>query len=187
MNDYTVKDLMVPLSEYATVNEEATLYDAIQALEKAQEEFQVNKYAHRAVLILDKNQQVIGKLSQLNVLRALQPKNTDLESIAQLNQYGFSEKFIQILQSEKRLQGAPLLDLCENAAKLKVVDFMQTPTEGEYIGQDSPLEVAVNQLVYGKFLALLVTEGTKIIGILRLTDVFGAVFHAMQECQIQLM
>ena len=29
MKSYTVKDLMVPLSEYATVSEDATLYDAV--------------------------------------------------------------------------------------------------------------------------------------------------------------
>jgi hypothetical protein len=36
---YTVKDLMVPLSEYATVSEDASLYEAVVSLEKAQEEF----------------------------------------------------------------------------------------------------------------------------------------------------
>ena len=39
MDDYRVKDLMVPLSEYATVSEDATLYEAVAELEKAQEEF----------------------------------------------------------------------------------------------------------------------------------------------------
>ncbi len=185
MKDYTVKDLMVPISEYATVSEGATLYDAVMALEKAQEDFQVNKYTHRAILILDKNQQVVGKLSQLNVLRALQPKNVDMEGIARLNQFGFSEKFIRALQTEKRLQGAPLMDLCKNAAQLQVEDFMQATSEGEFISQDALLDVAINQLVFGKYLSLMATEGKKIVGILRLTDVFGAVFHAMQECQIQ--
>lgn len=185
MKDYTVKELMVPITEYATVSEGATLYDAIMALEKAQEDFQSNKYTHRAILIMNKNEQVVGKLSQLNVLRALQPKNGDMESIRDLNQFGFSEKFIRLLQSEKRRQGAQLIDLCKNAAQLKVEDFMQATTEGEYISQDALLDMAVNQLVFGKYLSLLVTEGKKIVGILRLTDVFGAVFHAMQECQIQ--
>lgn len=174
---------MVPISEYATVSEGATLYDAIQALEKAQEEFEYSKYTHRAVLILDRDRQVIGKLSQLDVLRALEPKDVNLESITQLNQYGFSQKFVRNLQTEKRLQGAPLLDLCENAAQLKVEDFMQAPTEGEYVDQDALLDIAVHQLVLGNHLSLLVTEGKKIVGILRLTDVFAAVFHAMQECQ----
>ena len=39
MKTYKIKDLMVPMSEYATVSEEATLYEAVLALEKAQEEF----------------------------------------------------------------------------------------------------------------------------------------------------
>ena len=40
MKNYCVKDLMVPISEYATVPEEATLYESVLALEKAQETFQ---------------------------------------------------------------------------------------------------------------------------------------------------
>ena len=46
---------MVPISEYATVPEGATLLETLLALEKAQEEFQQTRYSHRAVLILDKN------------------------------------------------------------------------------------------------------------------------------------
>ena len=37
MKSYTVKELMVPLSEYATVSEDATLYEAVLSLEEAQE------------------------------------------------------------------------------------------------------------------------------------------------------
>jgi len=73
MKSYTVKDLMVPLSEYATVSEDATLYDAVLSLERAQENFEDKhtRYRHRAILVLDKDDQVVGKLSQLDVLRSL--------------------------------------------------------------------------------------------------------------------
>ncbi len=54
MSDFRVKELMVPLSEYATVPEGSTLFEAVLALEKAQEEFDHTKYKHRGVLILDK-------------------------------------------------------------------------------------------------------------------------------------
>jgi len=37
VSDYLVKQLMVPLSEYATVPEGSTLFEAVLALEKAQE------------------------------------------------------------------------------------------------------------------------------------------------------
>jgi hypothetical protein len=44
--------------------------------------------------------------------------------------------------------------------------------------------MAVMQLVMGRHLSLLVTRDTDIIGILRLTDAFAAVFHIMKECEI---
>lgn len=184
MSDFLVKELMVPLSEYATVPEGSSLFDASLALEKAQEEFDHTKYRHRGVLILDKDKRVIGKLGQLDVLRALEPKNDELSDVNELSQYGFSSNFIRNVRKQRRLQASPLKDICSKAAKLKVEDFMQAPSEGEFIDQEASLEIAVLQLVMGHHLSLLVTRGKKIVGILRLTDVFAAVFHAMKECEI---
>lgn len=181
VDDYKVKDLMVPISEYATVPQGSTLYDAILALEKAQEEFESNQYQHRAILVLDNSKQVIGKLSQMDVLRALEAKDIDLNEIKKLSQYGFSDRLIRNLQTEKRLQGAPLTELAASASQHKVEDFMQAPTEGEYVDGEILLDVAIQQLVLGNHLSLLVTQNKKIVGILRLTDVFAAVFHAMQD------
>jgi len=180
---YLIKELMVPLSEYATVQEGSTLFDAILALEKAQEEFDHTKYRHRAVLILDKNKRVIGKLGQLDVLRALEPKDADPDEVDELRRFGFSSNFVRNLRKQRRLRATPLKDLCSNAAKLKVEDFMQAPSEGEFIEQEASLEIAVLQLVMGHHLSLLVTRGADIVGILRLTDVFAAVFHTMKECE----
>ncbi len=99
---YTVKDLMVPLAEYATVSEKATLYDAIVALEKAQEEFDTRlekapeefgtkRHPHRAILVLDKDGQVAGKISQLDALRALEPKYSEMQERPGLHRYGFTK------------------------------------------------------------------------------------------------
>jgi len=184
VSDYRVKELMVPLSEYATVPKGSTLFDAVLALEKAQEEFDHTKYKHRGVLILDKDKRVIGKLGQLDVLRALEPKDEDPQEIKELSQFGFSSNFIQNLRKHRRLQATPLKDLCSIALKLKVEDFMQAPSEGEYIEEEASLEIAVLQLVSGHHLSLLVTKGKKIVGVLRLTDTFAAVYHTMKECEI---
>ena len=184
MSDYRVKELMVPLSEYATVPKGSTLFDAVVALEKVQEEFDHTKYKHRGVLIMDKDKQVIGKLGQLDVLRAFEPKDDDPKEIIELSQFGFSSNFIQNLRKHRRLQATPLKDLCSIALKLKVEDFMQAPSEGEYIEEEASLEIAVLQLVSGHHLSLLVTKGKKIVGVLRLTDAFAAVYHTMKECEI---
>ncbi len=39
MEIITLEDLMVPIEEYATISDGANLYEAVKALEKAQEEF----------------------------------------------------------------------------------------------------------------------------------------------------
>ena len=184
MSEYRVKELMVPLSEYATVPIGSTLFDAVLALEKAQEEFDHTKYKHRGVLILDKDKRVVGKLGQTDVLRALEPKDENPAEINELSQFGFSHNFVQKLRKQRRLNVAPLRDLCRNASKLRVEDFMQTPSEGEFIEADAYLDMAIMQLVTERHISLLVTRNEEIIGILRMTDAFAAVYHTMKECEI---
>jgi CBS domain-containing protein len=178
---------MVSLSEYATVQEDATLYEAVLALEKAQEEFDHTKYRHRGVMVLNKNNQVVGKIGQMDVLHALEPKAADLEEIKSLSQYGFSNGFIHQLRVKRQMGKGNLRDLCRNTMRIRVDEIMQAPTEGEIIDQNEPLETAIQQLLLGRHIALLVTNAQRqIIGILRLTDVFAAVFHVMKECEIAL-
>jgi CBS domain-containing protein len=183
VENYIVKDLMVPLMEYATVSEGATLYDAVMALEKAQEEFDHNKYQHRAVLILDKKNHVIGKISQLDVLRAIEPRNEQTNEIDDIARFGFSERFIHTMQEQHRLKGSFMKNSLESAKKIKVIDCMQSPSEGEYVDEKTSLDTAIHQLVMGTHLSLLVTRGNDIVGILRLSDVFAAVFHAMKQTE----
>jgi CBS domain-containing protein len=179
-----VKDLMVPLSEYATVTEEATLYEAVLALERAQENFEDKhtRYHHRAILVLDKDNMVVGKLSQLDVLRSLEPKYNEITQGEGMHRYGFTKQFTKSILEDYHLFAGPLKDICRKAGEQNVRTFMKTPTEGEYISEDGSLDVAIHQLIIGNHQSLLVTRGKKIVGVLRQTDVFAAVFHTMKEC-----
>lgn len=183
MKQYRVKELMVPLSEYATVALGSTLSQAVVALEKAQEEYCHTQYSHRAVLVLDKNKQVVGKLSQLDFLRSLEPKDKEIERIKRIRKFGFSSKSIALQREQYRRTIRPNKDIYANAAKLKVDNFMQTHSEGEYVSEDTSLETAVHQLITGHHLALLVTRTKKIVGVLRMSDVFAAAFHVMKEVE----
>ena len=184
MENFLVKDLMVPLSEYATVPEGSTLFDAVLALEKAQEEFDHTKYKHRGILILDKQKRVVGKLSHLHALRALEPADDGGQSFQELDQFGFSAQYIRNLKKMRRRQAAPLTDLCKKAAELKVEDFMHIAVEDEFIDHEATLDMAIHQLVQGNLLSLLVTRDGNTIGILRLADVFAAVYHTLKECTL---
>ena len=184
MKTIAVKDLMVPLSEYVTVSEEATLYDAVLALEKAQEVFDPQKHRHRAVLAFDKNNKVVGKLGQLDILRTLEPKYAEMGDLGPLSRAGFSPQFLKSMIEKFALWDKPLTDICSKAARLKVKDIMYTPTEGEYVEESASLGAAVHQLVMGHHQSLLVTRGKEIVGILRLVDVFKEICEAMKTCEL---
>lgn len=183
MRNYIVKDLMVPISEYAAVPEEATLFEAVLALEQAQEKFQQNRYSHRAVLILDKTKKVVGKLSQMDFLTALEPKDANLERIRRFKQFGFTRKAVALQQEEYLKASPPIPDLYSKVAKKRVTEFMQRPTEGEYVDENATLEMALHQLTAESNLSLLVTRKSEIVGVLRLADVFAAVYHTMKESE----
>jgi CBS domain-containing protein len=187
MEEFRVKDLMVPLSEYATVSEDATLLEAINALEKAQEEFDSSRYRHRAILVKGADNRIIGKLSQLDVLRALDPKYQKIKSQhSGMKQDGFSKNFIESTFEECCLWNAPLEDICKKVNQLRVKEFMYTPTEGEYVTEETSLDTAIHQLILGGHQSLLVTREVNITGIMRLTDVFSVVFQIIKECPVSL-
>jgi CBS domain-containing protein len=182
-----VAELMIPLSEYATVSADASLYDAVLALEKAQEKYTYKHslYRHRAILVLDKNKKVVGKISQLDVLRALEPKYGEILEGRGLHGVGFSKKFLKSMLKDYALFDGALRDLCHKAAEKPVTKFMHAPAEGEFVSDETTLDQAIHQLIIGHHQSLLVTRREEIIGILRLTDVFTAVFHLMKECHLE--
>lgn len=171
---------MVPISEYATVVVGTSLIDAVKALDQAQEAYTMSKYQHRAVLVLDENDIIIGKISQLRALKALEPEIKSDTDIEQLKAFNFSDSYISQLRDLYRSHGKivskPAL---RDASTKKVEEFMQTPSPGEYVAEDCSLDTAIHRLVAGTHLSLLVTRGEKIVGVLRISDVFAAVFQEM--------
>ena len=184
MNSQLVKDYMVPLSEYATVSKDATLADAVKALQESQEGYDPSKYRHRAILVYDEKKDVIGKISLICILRALEPKYDEMISDKRATHLGFTRQFQKAMLEQLQLWEAPLKDICKKASDIKVENFMVVPEEGEYVEKEASLNVAIHQLVMGHHQSLLVTEGKKIVGILRLTDVFTAVSSMVTACEI---
>lgn len=192
MKEKFVRDLMVPLEEYATVSENASLYEAVIVLEKAQEDYlKVRKksiYPHRAILVLNPQGQVIGKVSQVDAIKALEPKYQELISsrnMATMATSGFSSDFLRNMFQPYGLFAKPLAFLCKKAARVKVREIMYTPDQGEFVKDDDTLDIAVHQFIMGRHHSLLVTdEKDAIVGILRLVDVFTEIATAIKACEI---
>lgn len=184
MQSIKVRELMVPLAEYAKVSADATLYDAVPALEAAQKSLDQHRDKHRAVLALDESGRVVGKLDQWTVLWAIEPRYKQMGDLRETSRYGFSPDFIRSMISNYGLWRKPLEDLCGKAAAISVQEIMHKPTQGEYVDEEASLDTAIHLLVMGRHQSLLVTRGEAIVGILRLSDVFKKVCDSIKACSI---
>ncbi|MGD8368503.1 MAG: CBS domain-containing protein [Desulfobacterales bacterium] len=180
--------MMVPLEEYATVKKNDTLFDAVMALEAAQQRRNLEKhqFMHRAVLVLGDKGEVVGKIGHIDVLRALEPRYKNIGDTKSIARAGFSPEFIRSMMETYHLCDSSLVDMCAKSARIKVKDFMYTPEEGEKVDAEASLCEAIHQFVMTPVhLGLLVVKEGKIVGILRRTDVFMTVFGLMKECELK--
>ncbi|MFH1845267.1 MAG: CBS domain-containing protein [bacterium] len=181
MKDIPILDMIVPLSSYATVSQEEPLSAAILALEAAQAGFDQSRYRHRAILVFDENKQVVGKLSQMDIIKALEPDFAEkMESIS-LDRFGISVDFLSSTLDQYEFWNRPLKVACREACSRPVKEFMYTPAKQEFIRETASLQEAIHRLVIGQHHSLLVTRDEEIVGVLRLTDVFTKITEVMKE------
>ncbi len=169
-----LEELMIPLAEYATVSEDANVFEAINALEDAQKTFHPNRYRHRAVLVLDKEGRVVGKLSQHDIIQALEPQLKGSKAIQKSahDRFGFSRTFTNSVAQQFNSWDRPLQNLYQKSIEQKVKTFMNKPSHGEFLKVSSTINETIHRLIIGGHHSLLVTNGPDIVGIVRLTDVF---------------
>lgn len=185
MEKTKVKDLMVPISEYATVSEDATLAEAVAVLKTSQNGFDQSKYRHRAILIFDEAGNIVGKVDFIAILRSLEPKYDEMLSDEHPLHLGFTRKYQKAILESFKLWEDPLFHICKKAAEIKVKTFMVPLKANEIIEPDAALGEAIHQFVLGHHQSLMVTEGGKVIGVLRLTDVFQVAAEIMMACDLE--
>jgi CBS domain-containing protein len=175
-------DLMIPTEEYPSVSHEATLREALVTLAEAEKSFRAARAWPRAVLVLDDEKRVVGKVSYWDVLRALEPKYKSMGDARILCRCGWSPAFIRSMLQNFDLLTRPLVDACSTASRLQVCDVM-TPLcekallrhEQEIVDYDGSLQEVMHLLVMGNLTALYVRKEKHIVGVVRLSDVFHAI------------
>ncbi|MCD6293670.1 MAG: CBS domain-containing protein [Deltaproteobacteria bacterium] len=185
MKKTTVKEIMVPLEEYPTVPEEFSVYEAVITLEKAQDDFDKTRYAHRAILVYDGEKRIVGKVSQWDLIRSLEPKYEGFGDMRSTSLSGLSPLLIKSMMESSRLWQDNLDFLCHRVAGKKVKDIMYRPTEGEKVDENATLGEALHTLILGHHQSLLVTREKNIVGVLRLTDMFRLISERIKLCGIK--
>jgi len=183
MKSKSVKELMVPLEEYATIGQDAILLDAVTALEKSWEQARAGKFKHRAVLVLDDAGQVVGKVSHWDLLWAMEPKYRKIGDFDRLTHFGLNPDFMKSMVDKEELWSDPWEFMCSRAANLLIKNVMRPLDRDDFVDEDSTMAHAVHLLVMGRKLSVLVRRGDKVVGILRIVDVCDSVCEMLKSCQ----
>lgn len=168
-----VKDLMLSLTEYAVVDEDATILDALRALEDSQSALAPGRQPHRAVLVRDRHGAIVGKLHYFAFLRALLSQHRTLIGEAMLDRAGVGDDLLDASLANLGLLTDDLVDVCARARRVRVRDVCSPATAG--IDEGASLAAATAAFVQLQTLSLLVRRGDRTVGILRLSDLFDEV------------
>ncbi len=170
MDKKLVKDLMVSVKSYPVIKRGATLLDAILAMDKAQRNLPADRQPYRAVLVVNEQNKIIGKIGQLTFLNALSLNINFLGDLDKLDRLGVHSDSLSSLKENIKFFQADLSDLCRRAALIKVEEVMHPITE--CIDENAALIDAINKTCMWQTLSIPVSRNGEIIGLLRLSDLF---------------
>ncbi|RJP24207.1 MAG: CBS domain-containing protein [Candidatus Omnitrophota bacterium] len=180
MNSKCVKDLMLPISEYPVVSINATLLDAIKALEESQIKCPPDLEPFRAVLVKDEENRIVGKIGQLAFLKALDPQFSLTKRYTQtLFQAGVAPEMLDSMIENLRFWQDDLDLLCRRGRSTLVKDVMALIEDS--IDENDSLSEAVRRIVKLQTLSILVTRKSAVVGILRLSDLYREIAAMMKE------
>lgn len=174
-----VKDIMLSLSDYAVVEEGATLFEALGALQASVAKLPPDRQPHRAVLVRNRRGEIIGKVHYFAFLRALIPDRKAMGSLAVLDRAGVGDDLRESSMRMLDLLTGELVDICERARTVKVRDFYTSATVS--IQEDAPLSDAISMFLFHQTLSILVRRREETVGILRLSDLFDELAREIME------
>lgn len=176
-----VKELMIPVTDYVSVDRGATLLQAFAA----QEEDRLAKggASHRDVLVRGEDGEIVARMTMIDVFRALEPNYRRLED--QETDYAMlTREYVAKIFKRYDLWSDAMPTLCTRVAGLTVGEVVSEPLEGEYVDEDDDLETAIHRYIFGVRQPLLVRSGGRVTGVLRYSDVYDAVRTSILACGV---
>lgn len=163
----SVRDILVPLAEYPHVRDNASVRDAYAVLHAGFA--QGRRFRH--VLVLDTADRLVGLLGIRDLLRALFPDY--LKDLSPLRHQGLDQQFpalSTLWQDDFANQSA--------AQAAKPVKLHVGPVRAT-VAIDDPVSKAAYLMVTTDSSMLPVTDGQRVVGTVRIIDVFNEAWKAV--------
>jgi len=177
----SVRDLLVPLAEYAVTTPEKTLAEAVPTLRKLYclvEDGKCTEAGHRNILVLDRSGTLVGILDFRSILRILMPEIAG-GLTEKLEALGISIAFAQA--------GTADLDEARLSFRARVIKNAETKVSDVMlkirgtIDVEADLMEALTLLYKNKISVIPVYESGKVVGVLRESDLFLNVAEILSE------
>lgn len=181
MRDIQVKQIMIPVGDYVTVKKQDRLTEVLAAIEKVR--LSKGQHAHRDAVVVDENGTLCGKVTMIDIFRALEPNYPKLQRSRKGQM--LTDDFVRNAVKELRLWMEPVEDVCARGRRVTVADAMHVPEPSEYLQATDTLEKALSLYVMGVHQPLIVKEGETVVGVLRFGDLFEVVREHLLKCDLQ--
>lgn len=150
----TAGDIMVPIDDYVTISEDATLYEAIKVMRNSFHRDGKAWYGHRSVIVLGSSGKLVGVLSLKGLLKAAGLKELDRDPDFKAESWGWY--YVNRLREE---------------SKLRVKDVMRPLAVATVNAGDDVGEVALSLLKH-QVNSLPVLKNGRLAGMVRTLDIF---------------
>ncbi len=161
-------DLKLDLFDYPHIPYWFTLKQAIGIIRKSM--FETDKCFHPfAILVFDEKYNLMGTLSLKDILKGLEPKFLTPSTKAQ----GYSES----PESLSLVWDSLFAEKSKALAEKPVIEVM-VPIKGQ-VSSDSPVTKAAYLMVHQDVMILPVIDNQKIVGIIRMKEVFEEIAKAI--------
>lgn len=180
MKDILVKELMIPIANYVTVKKEDHLVEVLTAIENKRKAEQ--GHAHRDAIVVDDSGQFVGKVTMIDIFRALEPNFRKVKKAEQ--EQTLTSEFVRKAVRELNLWIEPVEDVCARGGGVTVADAMHVPENSEYIREEDTLEKALSLYVMGVHQPLIVKNGDTVTGVVRFGDIFEVVRERLLKCDL---
>lgn len=161
-----VKEVMIPVEQYPSVRDNATLREAIAKIEEAQLEVELRKSLPRVLLVFDEINVLVGTVRRRDIMRGLEPKyllSKPLEYKKKLFDIAVDPNLAE-LSYDRVVRGI------REQSNRPVSDVMQPiPT---ILDADDHVMKAVQAMVALDVHLIPVLQQGKLVGVVRSVDVF---------------
>ena len=169
----TVREVMIPIEDYTTLNQESTIKEAI---DKLRESFfakastsRIMETGHRSILVFDNRGKIMGILAIIDLLRAVMPAYLSAPKPSTADNVQYSPMFWNgMFQREViRLAGKKIKDVMSPAPRT--------------IDADANLMEAAYTMISQNKRRLTILDSGKVIGIIREQDLFFEIDRILRE------